>query len=105
MTPVRSRTGREEVSEYLNDAYRASSNQYKAPASTRMWNQGPQREKLKSLSSDARLPVLQFLRERPGLRRTLEGDSPHLQEYFQLAVDAIGQVHYECVQQLLASSV
>lgn len=93
MTPVRSRTGREEVSEYLNDAYRASSNQYKAPASTKMWNQDTERNKLKRLSSDARLPVIQFLRDRPNLRKTLEGDSPSLQEDFQLAVDAIGQVH------------
>ena len=93
MTPVRSHTGREEVSEYLNDAYRVSSTQYKAPASTRMWIQEGQRDRLKKLSSEARAPVLQFLRERPRLRHTLGRDSPHLAEAFQLAVDAIGQVH------------
>ena len=93
MTPVHSRTGREEVSEYLNDAYRASSTHYKAPASTRMWIQTSQRDKLKKLSTEARAPVLQFLRDRPTLRATLGRDSPHLEKAFQLAVDAIGQVH------------
>lgn len=93
MKHVRSRTGREEVSEYLNDAYRASSTNYKAPASTRMWIQESQRDRLRKLSSEARTPVLQFLRERPPLRKTLGSDSPHLEEAFQLAVDAIGQVH------------
>lgn len=97
MTPVRSHTGREEVSEYLSDAYKTSSNQYKAPSSTRMWIQPSQRDKLKRLSSEARTPVLQFLRERPPLRRTLSRDSPHLEEAFQLAVDAIGQVHFKFV--------
>ncbi len=92
MTPVHSHTGREEVTEYINDAYRTSPSQYKAPASTKMWSQQTQRERLKKLSADARTPVLQFLRDRPPLMRTLKRDSPHLEEAFLLAVDAIGQV-------------
>ena len=69
-----------------------------------MWVQPSQRDKLKRLSSEARTPVLQFLRERPPLRRTLSRDSPYLEEAFQLAVDAIGQVHLKCVEHLLLHS-
>ena len=106
MTPVHSHTGREEVSEYLNDAYRSSSSNHKAQASTRMWIQPSQRDKLKRLSSEARTPVLQFLRDRPPLRRTLSRDSPYLEEAFQLAVDAIGEVHAEmCAALLIAQCV
>ncbi|DBA71119.1 TPA: hypothetical protein ACH3X2_011529 [Trebouxia sp. C0005] len=56
-----------------------------------MWIQHSQHNKLKGLSSDARTPVLQFLQARPTLIRTLKRDSPHLEEAFKLAVDAIGQ--------------
>ena len=99
MTPVRSHTGREEVTDYINDAYRTSCNQHKASANIRMWIQSSQRNKLKGLSSDARTPVLQFLQARPILIRTLQRDSPHLGEAFKLAVDAIGQVFASAQQQ------
>ena len=93
MTTVRSHTGRKEVTEFINDAYRTLPSEYKAPDSRKMWNQTSQRERLRRLSSEARIPVLQFLRDRPQLMRTLKRDSPHLAEAFQLAVDAIGKVH------------
>ena len=105
MTPIRSHTGREEVTEYINDAYRTSSNQNKAPANIEMWTQPSQRDRLKRLSPDARTPVLQFLRERPSLIRSLQSDSPHLGEAFKLAVDAIGQVFASAQQESIAYHV
>lgn len=99
MTPIRSHTGRDEVTEYIHDAYRTSSDQNKAPSNPDMWTQPSQRDRLKRLSPDARTPVLHFLKDRPSLIRSLQSDSPHLGEAFKLAVDAIGQVFASAQQQ------